>query len=281
MPVLCFWRKFIATGAAILASSFGLTAAVFASGRESLGGTRDLSTMNDFVAKPAKGNPIANVVTQFWVIFPLLYVVGLYFVFFAAVLAGIVIANINSVAPLSILVTVALFVAVRLTRCEGFAFSAAILGFKFSVCREKLLKAISARQFFPGATLCRQLAGARPRASGNHFGGTKMAGKRSAADNTLCAMARVAVPLPGVIGFKLASAQIARNRSDCDGWNCSLAVSVFYAKFCFACDFLCTSWKRALFTCCHTVILPHCAVFCNLATLGGYDRTDADAYHLT
>jgi hypothetical protein len=220
--------------------------------------------MNAFMTKSAEGNPITNVVAQFWVIFPLLYVMSLYFVFFAAVLAGVVISNINSVTPLSIFVAVALFVAVRLARCKGFAFSAAILGFKFSVCREKLLKTIGARQFFPGATLCRQLTGARPTASGNHFGGAKMSSKWSAANSAFCTMAGFAVPLTRVIGFKLASAQTAQNRPNGNRWNCPFAVSVLYAEFCFAFNFLCASWKRALFACCHAVILPHCAAFCNL-----------------
>lgn len=264
MSVLCFWRKFVATRAAIFASPFGLATAVFANGWKTSGDTWDLSAVNAFVAKTTKGDSVVHVIAQLWMIFPLLHMVSLYPIFFAAMLASVVVTSINGIAPLPIFVTIAFFVTIRFARCKGFAFTTTILGFELSVCRGKLLKAIGTRQFFPSAALCRQLTGTRPRASGDYFAGAKMADKLSAADNTLRAMAGVAIPLPGVISLKLASAQIAQNRPNGDGGSCAFAVCVLYAKFCFTFDFLCTPWKRALFACCHDVILPHCDKFRNL-----------------
>jgi hypothetical protein len=220
--------------------------------------------MNIFVTGLAQSDAIGNVVAQIFVMFPRLNMMGLYLSCCATVLASVVVANVDSLTPLTVFVAIALLVAVWLTRCESFALSTAILGFEFSACGEKLLEAMSARQFLSGTTSGRQLTAARLGTRSDYLACAKAPSKWSATDDTLCAMAGGAVSLARVIGFELTSAQITQDQTDGDWRDCPFAAGVFYAELCAAFDLLCTFGKRALFACCHMVIVPQYAVFCNL-----------------
>ncbi len=91
------------------APAFSFFTAIRANWLEARGYSFYNSSMLDRVAILAKSNPVVYFVSQFWIIFPLLYVVGVNHSNSPAFLTGIIISLVNGSSPLFILITAMLF----------------------------------------------------------------------------------------------------------------------------------------------------------------------------
>ena len=69
----------------------------------------NFSTVNNLMAILANRFSITYIVPKLWIIFPLFYMMGVYFVVCAASLAGIIISGVNSLSPFFIFVSVSFF----------------------------------------------------------------------------------------------------------------------------------------------------------------------------
>ncbi len=170
--------------------------------------------MNVFVARLAESDTVGNIVSQFVMMLPRLYVVRLYAINYSALLAGVAISGVHGFAPLPIFVGVALFVGVWFALGGVAAFLAAIFGTEASASPiERCSTPLTGKRGSLSA-LARQFAPAPARASCDRLGAAKSPLEWFTADDTVGFMTGIAHALTWIRRLEYLPAYSAGNGSD-------------------------------------------------------------------